>query len=163
MCSPANLFNVFYPPRKRVSYTPEGDRMRCVLLLCLITHICFFLISLTFIGFKPMIADLLYASLVYSVYLTLSVFMTFIYLIALGAGVVVGLLYLTGFGHSSQLIFYIVNLVAYGMMLFFAFGVYMQFRKVGRMTPEIKETRMERRKTLLEGQEASAGKGTDDA
>jgi len=65
------IFFAMYPTEKRQPKNEFGRALRRTILICVIFHAIYFTISLAFIGFLPMIADLFLGCYAYSVYLTL--------------------------------------------------------------------------------------------
>ena len=65
------MFVYLYPKYNKWTYTHEGEYLRRWVLVSLILHVIFFAVSLAFIGFEPMIANLWLAILQYSNYITL--------------------------------------------------------------------------------------------
>ena len=123
------LFFKFYPsePRKHKG-TGEGHTLRRTIAVCLVFHMIFFLLSLAFIGFWPMLSDLLYSCLVYSIYLTLSKWAITFYEITLVGGIIYGILSLFPFTQTAQLLFYVLNLIFYGFALFFVWNANRLYR-----------------------------------
>ena len=93
-------------------------------------HIVFFLVSLTLIGFFPMLAEIGYATLIYSCYLTLREWEVVAYIALLAAGIIYGFVHIFAFSNVS-LLFYIINLVFYCLALYWAYPAYRDFRKSG--------------------------------
>ena len=65
------MFIYLYPKYNKWTYTKEGEYLRRWILISLILHIVFFAVSLAFIGFEPMMANLWLAIMQYSNYVTL--------------------------------------------------------------------------------------------
>lgn len=64
-------FFYLYPSTEVKAKTPEALYLRKVLGWLLLLHFVFFVVSLTVIGFLPMLAEIGYAIWCYSCYLTL--------------------------------------------------------------------------------------------
>ena len=127
-----SLFFRFYPSNMRQAEYPEAKNLRWLLGLYTYLHIVFFLVSLTAIGFRSMLTELLYGSLAYSCYLTLSHCSIIVYMIALLLNTTLGILNIIGKHKSTYaLFFYIINLIFYGFALYFLYFKYNAFRKSG--------------------------------
>ena len=87
------------------------------------------MVSLAFIGFWPMVSDLLYGLFAYSIYLTLHKFSIMLYIISLGFGVLYGLWNIFPFEETSQLLFYTLNLLFYGFGCFFVWNSNRRYRE----------------------------------
>jgi hypothetical protein len=90
----AKIFFKLYPTKQRSPKecpNREGHKLRSLFALLTFGHGFFFLLSLAFIGFWPMMEDLIYSCFVYSIYLTLSRVSIIIYMILLLLGIVSGL------------------------------------------------------------------------
>ena len=67
----SKVFIWLYPKHTKLAFTKEGEYLRRYVLISLILHLIFFAVSLAFIGFEPMMANLGLAILQYSNYVTL--------------------------------------------------------------------------------------------
>jgi len=94
---PRKIFFKVWPSQPKRAITPESKNMRCALLICLVVHFLYFLVSLGYLGFKPMLADLGYALFVYSTYLTLYRPMIILYMVTLLVGIGLGFWYIYPF------------------------------------------------------------------
>lgn len=154
---PRKLFFKIWPSQPKRAITAESKSMRRMLLICLLVHILYFLVSLAYLGFKPMLADLGYSLFVYSVYLTLYRPMIMLYMVVLFAGIGLGLWYIYPFDqYSESTILYISNLVLYGFMLYFTFLKYRAYTKAGRGgtkddDPAMQTKKAQIKKKLIEG------------
>ena len=65
------MFKTLYPIKMKEAKTPAGVSIRFLLRLVCVMHCLFFSFSLAFVGFRPMIVNLLMAAWSYSAFLTL--------------------------------------------------------------------------------------------
>ena len=88
------IFFYLFPSKPKPTDTEEGAHLRRVLWWCIFFHVIFFMVSLTIIGFLPMLAEIYYVTWLYSTYLTLREWSVIIYLLSLLTGVIYGALHL---------------------------------------------------------------------
>ena len=74
------FFSWLYPRRARKTRNNHSDWLRAYIGWSLVLHMFFFVISLIFVGFWPMIMNLLLATWAYSCYLTLRTSQIFFYI-----------------------------------------------------------------------------------
>ena len=124
------LFYYFYPTNQKYADTKEGDRLRMILGWCVFFHTVFFLVSLTVIGFKSMISEIVYGCWAYATYLTLREWQVVIYIFAMCINVIYGVFHLFIYA-KINLLFYILNVVFIGLASYFTMMAYRQFRFSG--------------------------------
>jgi hypothetical protein len=97
---------------------------------CIFLHVVFFLVSLTLIGFVPMLAAVFYANWAYACYLTLRQWELIVYMLTLVLGVFFGTVHIFYFDRLS-LLFYIINLVVNSFAVYFLFNAFKEYRRAG--------------------------------
>ena len=85
------LFVHMYPKKMKRTYTKQGRWLRQVIALCCGLHCVFFIITLAFVGFPPMIINLFLAAWSYSIYLTLREWTTVVYFFLLVLSISAGI------------------------------------------------------------------------
>ena len=124
------IFFRLFPNHPKPADTPQGLHLRRVLKYLVTLHILFFFVSLTVIGFLPMISELGLSTWSYSCFLTLREWQVIIYLLLLVVSVVNGIFNVFDFS-TVGLLFYIVNLIYLVFALYFCFFAYKSFRMTG--------------------------------
>ena len=124
------LFYRLYPTNQKYTDTTEGDTLRFRIGVCLFLHIGFFGVSLSLIGFRSMISELLFAMWAYSTFLTLREWQVIMYVIGLFFALVYGIFHLFTYPKYS-LLFYIINVIFLGLAFYFVVLAYKNFRYTG--------------------------------
>ena len=124
------IFFRLYPNKLKPADTHQGLYLRKVLRVLTFLHVLFFFVCLTIVGFLPMLSELGLSAWCYSCYLTLKEWQVILYMLFLFIGLINGFINIFAF-ESVSLIFYIINLVYYGIAMYFAFMSYKNFRKSG--------------------------------
>ena len=135
------LFKLMYPIKMKEAKTPAGQYIRFLLRLACVMHCLFFSFSLAFVGFRPMIVNLLMAAWSYSAFLTLRQWVIVFHLIFLCIATCGGfrdLLYKES-QESTQQIATIVLCVCYILMIYYLGRAYCVFVKRGGIKGRVEE------------------------
>ena len=89
-------FFKLYPSKPKLAPTPEGQSLRKLFGMAMVLHIVFFVVSLTAMGFLPMLAEIGFSLWAFSCYLTLREWEVVVYLVALLGSIIYGVLNLFG-------------------------------------------------------------------
>ena len=92
-----------YPRNQKIAWTVEGVNLRKIAKLDVYLHISMSFMSLAYIGFYPMLLNIIYALLSFSVYLTLRELVTVLYIVSISTGFVLGFLGLFEYTFSDSI------------------------------------------------------------
>ena len=125
-----------YPKEKRVVKTPQSQWLRKMALIGMCTHFSLFVLCLFFVGFFPMISNLIFALWCWSIYLCLIHRVIVYYIIFLKLDTLRKLF--LGFGseeqNEEQKIGLIFNCMIWIALNWFLTGAYYQFFRSGGIT-----------------------------
>jgi len=117
------VFFYLYPTNKNKAWNPKAKTMREVFQWAIGFHLIFFVASLAFLGFGPMVEDLTLAAIAFSSYLTLYDWVISFYMIALSGSLLSGFVMFFKF-QSIPLSYFLLTTFLYCMLVYFTAHAY---------------------------------------
>ena len=125
------LFALF-PKKKVISYTAEGEDMRDFVILAMFAHMCFFMFCFSYIGFMASAVNMGFTIWCYSLYLTLSTWKIYLYILAMCGYIGWTFVYqFIDFGWNMRFVGRLLNLALYVGIIFGIYKKYVPLKKVG--------------------------------
>ena len=117
-------FYWLFPAIPKKVWNKEGENMQKIMFLQTILHFVFFVVNLIFLGFYPMLMDLGYMTLAFTVYLNIREYMIIIYILALLSGA----FYKFQFNvrvSSTSLLFYVMEIAFFILSSLYVGNIYL--------------------------------------
>ena len=124
------VFFYLYPSTVKKAWNPKALTLRTVLAYAIAFHLLFFIASLAFLGFGPMMEDLALAAIAFSSYLTLYDWIVSLYMIALSGSVVFGFAMCFKF-QTISFSYFMLSTFLYSALIYFTAYAYNSLDNAG--------------------------------